>query len=199
MSNRRLEFWFEFASTYSYLSVMRVEEAAASAGVSVVWKPFLLGPIFHSQGWQTSPYIIYPAKGRYMVRDMERLCAKAELAFQLPLTIPAYSVTAARIALVALDEAWGVDFVKAVFQAEFAQGKDIADNAVLQAILVDMGQDADTVFEKALTDVNKERLKNQTEEVKTKDIFGAPMFVTGDGDLFWGDDRLDLAMAAASG
>ena len=72
----KIEFWYEFASTYSYLAAMRVEAVAAAAGVAVEWKPFLLGPIFHAQGWDNSPFNIYPVKGRYMVRDMERLAAE---------------------------------------------------------------------------------------------------------------------------
>ncbi|PZN14198.1 MAG: 2-hydroxychromene-2-carboxylate isomerase, partial [Proteobacteria bacterium] len=46
----RLEFWYEFASNYSYLSVMRISDLARQAGVEVIWKPFLLGPIFKAQG-----------------------------------------------------------------------------------------------------------------------------------------------------
>jgi len=60
-SRARLEFWYEFASTYSYLSAMRMEARVAEAGVEVAWRPFLLGPIFHAQGWNTSPFNLYPA------------------------------------------------------------------------------------------------------------------------------------------
>lgn len=79
MSRPVVEFWFEFASTYSYLSVMRIERAAQAAGVDVAWKPFLLGPVFLALGWNDSPFNIYPPKGRYMWRDLERLCAKEGL------------------------------------------------------------------------------------------------------------------------
>ena len=51
-----LEFWYEFASTYSYLSAMRIEDVAEAAGVDVRWRPFLLGPIFAAQGWNSSPF-----------------------------------------------------------------------------------------------------------------------------------------------
>src|SRR5262249_2291734 len=57
-----LEFWFEFASTYSYPAAMRVEEAARAAGVPLAWRPFLLGPIFGAQGWNDSPFNVYPVK-----------------------------------------------------------------------------------------------------------------------------------------
>ena len=75
MSRPAIEFWFEFASTYSYLSVMRIERAAQAAGVDIAWKPFLLGPVFLALGWNDSPFNIYPPKGRYMWRDLERLAA----------------------------------------------------------------------------------------------------------------------------
>ena len=71
------EFWYEFASTYSYPAAMRVAALAAARGVTLVWRPFLLGPIFAAQGWRDSPFNLYPAKGRYMWRDLERICARA--------------------------------------------------------------------------------------------------------------------------
>src|SRR5258708_8222305 len=93
----RLEFWYEFASTYSYLSAMRIEALAAAAGVAVEWKPFLLGPIFKAQGWDTSPFNIYPAKGRYMVRDLERLAAQRGPPFSLPGPLPPNTLVPARL------------------------------------------------------------------------------------------------------
>src|SRR5207249_6020818 len=73
-----LQLWFEFASTYSYPAVQRIEALAAGLGVGVEWKPFLLGPVFKSQGWNDSPFNLYPAKGRYMWRDLDRLSARSE-------------------------------------------------------------------------------------------------------------------------
>ena len=93
-----LEFWYDLASPYAYLSAMRIDALAHADGVTVVWRPFLLGPIFSAQGWPTSPFVVYPAKGRYMARDMERLAAARGLAFRLPQVFPARSITAARIA-----------------------------------------------------------------------------------------------------
>src|SRR5262245_51053650 len=69
-----LDFWFDFASTYSYPAATRISPLAAIAGVTIRFRPFLLGPIFKAQGWETSPFNLYPAKGRYMWRDLERLC-----------------------------------------------------------------------------------------------------------------------------
>ncbi len=193
----RLTFWYEFASTYTYLSAMRIEEAAAAAGVEVVWQPFLLGPIFKAQGWATSPFNIYPAKGRYMVRDVGRLAAARGLTFHLPDPFPANALKAARLAVVGTEQGWVAPFSKAVFAAEFAFGRDIASEAVLQEILEDLGLDAPRILARAGEADIKEGLRTATGYAEALGIFGAPTFVTEDGELFWGDDRLALALAHA--
>jgi 2-hydroxychromene-2-carboxylate isomerase len=63
-----LDFWFDFASTYSYPTALRIGALAGKAGVEVRFRPFLLGPIFKAQGWDTSPFNLYPAKGRHLAR-----------------------------------------------------------------------------------------------------------------------------------
>ena len=193
----RLTFWYEFASTYSYLSVMRISDVAAAAGVEVRWQPFLLGPIFKAQGWDTSPFNIYPAKGRYMVRDIERIAAARGLMFRMPEPFPANGLKAARLASAGMDEGWVAPFSKAVFEAQFAHGKDIASEAVLVGLLETLGIDAEAALAQAGGAANKERLREATAEAQRLSIFGAPSFVTEDGELFWGDDRLDMALAHA--
>jgi 2-hydroxychromene-2-carboxylate isomerase len=193
----RLEFWHELASTYSYLSAMRIEALAGSAGVEIIWKPLLLGPIFRAQGWDTSPFNIYPAKGKYMLRDMERVAAARGLPFRLPSPFPQNSLHAARLAIIGHAEGWGVAFTRAVYQAEFAQGADIGDKRVLMAILTELGLDAEALLARSATDDNKQRLRQQTEEAQELGIFGAPSFLVR-GDLFWGDDRLEQALATAT-
>lgn len=79
MGSETLQFWFEFASAYSYLAAMRIEQVAADAEVTIEWKPFLLGPIFAAQGWNDSPLNVYPIKGRYMWRADVRRCRRSVL------------------------------------------------------------------------------------------------------------------------
>lgn len=62
-----IDFWYEFASTYSYPAAMRIERRAREAGVALRWRPFLLGPIFQTLGWNDSPFNIYAAKGQLYV------------------------------------------------------------------------------------------------------------------------------------
>ena len=197
MPERTIDFWFDFASTYSYPAIMRMEPLAASAGVAVRLRPFLLGPIFQAQGWPTSPFNLYPAKGRNMWRDLERLCADLALPFRRPGNFPQNSLLAARVALVGLDDTWGAEFCRAVFRAEFAGDRRIDDAATLGEILSGLHVDPQPAFEAARSDANKTRLRTQTEEAQNLGIFGAPSFVTADGELFWGNDRLERAIAWA--
>ncbi len=192
----KLEFWYEFASTYSYLSAMRIEALAAVAGVDVVWKPFLLGPIFKAQGWDSSPFNLYPAKGRYMVRDLERLAAERGLRFALPTIFPQNSLLAARLALVGSAESWVATFTRAAYTAEFAEGADISDRIVLRSTIDSLRLDSEQIFSRVEQTVLKDRLKQQTAEAQAHGIFGAPSFLVGD-ELFWGDDRLEQALAWA--
>jgi 2-hydroxychromene-2-carboxylate isomerase len=194
-----LEFWYEFASTYSYLSALRIETLAEEAGVDVRWRPFLLGPIFSAQGWNSSPFTLYPAKGRYMWRDLEREAAALGLPFRRPNPFPQNSLTAARVAVYGLDHPWGVTFAKAVYQAEFGEGRSIAEPAAVHAILVRLGLDADSILKTAAAEPNKTRLKALTEQARSRGVFGAPTFFTEDGEMFWGNDRLSQALAWASG
>jgi 2-hydroxychromene-2-carboxylate isomerase len=192
-SARRLVFWYEFASTYSYLSAMRIEDEARAADVEVVWKPFLLGPIFAGQGWSTSPFNIYPAKGRYMVRDLQRLAGERGLTFAMPEIFPQNSLAAARVALIGCEEGWVAPFTRAVYAAQFAAGADISDRSLLTSILDRLGLDSLRILGLTEDSSCKQHLKQQTAEAQALGIFGAPTFQVGT-ELFWGDDRLGQAL-----
>ena len=192
-----LDFWLEFASTYSYPAAMRIGALAEQTGVTVRWRPFLLGPIFKGEGWDNSPFNIYPAKGRYMWRDLDRLCDGLALPFTPPNPFPQNSVLAARVALIGLAQNWGEDFCRAVYTAEFGGGRNIGEQIVIAEILATLGQDADAILAQAQSDTTKTQLRAQTEEAVKVGIFGAPSFVAADGELFWGNDRLEAALAWA--
>jgi 2-hydroxychromene-2-carboxylate isomerase len=189
-----LDFWFDFASTYSYLAAMRIGPLSEKAEVRVRFRPFLLGPIFKAQGWVTSPFNLYPAKGQNMWRDLERSCAELKLPFRRPDPFPQNSLLAARTALAALDQAWGENCCRALFRAEFADGRRIDDPAVVADVLAQLDIDPKPVVAAAQSDTIKMRLRAQTEEAQRLGVFGAPSFTTADGELFWGNDRLEPAL-----
>jgi len=192
-----LDFWFEFASSYSYPAAMRIAPLAAARGVSVRWRPFLLGPIFKAQGWENSPFNLYPAKGRYMWRDLQRICDALSLPFVQPPAFPQNALLAARVAMLGLAQDWGEDFCRAVYAVEFGEGRNVGEPERIASVLRSIGQDAEAVMQQAQGDAIKNALRAQTEEAQRLGIFGAPSFVTADGELFWGNDRLEAALAWA--
>jgi 2-hydroxychromene-2-carboxylate isomerase len=193
-----LEFWYEFGSTYSYPAAMRIEPLAEKAGVELRWRPFLLGPIFKAYGWNDSPFNIFEAKGRYMWRDLTRTFEGERIPLKLPpVRFPQNGLKAARLALVGEGEGWTPAFTRAVFLANYVEQKDISDEETLGAILATLGVDADAALAEASTLPIKDRLKQQTEEAAARGIFGAPSFTIGD-ELFWGNDRLEAALAWAT-
>lgn len=191
----RLQFWHEYASTYSYPAAMRIAAAADARGVDVTWRPFLLGPLFHAQqGLKDSPFNVFPAKGRYMWRDMERICAAQGLPLRRPDAFPHNTLLAARVATVAAQEGWIARFAPMVYTANFAGNRDIADPGVLAALIAAAGADPERMLAAAQTPAVKDALRAANEEAAKLGLFGAPSFVTPDGELFWGHDRLDMAI-----
>ncbi len=194
---REIEFWFEFGSNYSYLSVMRIEAAAAQCDVTVRWKPFLLGPIFRSLGWGTSPFVLQKAKGDYVWTDMARQCRKHGLPWQRPTEFPRSSLLPARVALVGADQPWMGAYCRRIVSLNFAEDREIDDLQTVAEVLNQLQLPAQTILDAAQSDANKLRLRQQTEAAQAKGIFGAPTFFVGD-EMFWGDDRLDDALVSAS-
>lgn len=192
MTTPILQFWFDFASTYSYPAAMRIEAVAKAKGVAIEWRPFLLGPIFAAQGWKDSPFNELPVKGKYMVRDLERICAALDLPFQMPSPFPQHSLLCARIATT-IEGPLRARFAQAVYQLEFGEGRTISDLLVAAEALRRAGLDA-ALVERAQDEDVKAALRAATEEARELGIFGAPTFVTADKEIFWGNDRLEAAL-----
>ena len=195
---RTIAFWFDFASNYSYLSVMRIGALARAAGVEVQWRPFLLGPIFKAQGWDNSPFVLQKEKGAYVWRDMVRECAKYGLAWRRPSEFPRRSLLSVRVALLGASEPWIAAFCERVMLANFVDDSDIGAVEVIAPILDGLGLDGAGIIAAAQGDENKVRLREATAQAQALGIFGAPSFVV-EGELFWGNDRLEDAVAFAGG
>jgi 2-hydroxychromene-2-carboxylate isomerase len=196
-SSREIEFWFEFGSNYSYLSVMRIEDAARRLDVGIVWKPFLLGPIFRALGMETSPFVLQKQKGDYVWRDMVRQCRKYGLEWVQPTTFPRLGVLPLRVALLGAETPWIGAFCRRVMELNFVLDKDINQPDLLAPILTKLGLPAAGILDQARAEPTKTRLRDQTEQARVKGIFGAPTFFVGT-EMFWGNDRLDDALLLAS-
>jgi 2-hydroxychromene-2-carboxylate isomerase len=189
---KRLHFWFEFASTYSYPAAMRIEAVARAREVTIEWRPFLLGPILAAQGMAGTPFNLYPVRGRYMVRDVQRTCVALDLPFELPKPFPQNGLLCARIAT-ALEDPLCARFARAVYTLEFGGGRTISDPLTAAEALRRAGLDT-ALVERAQDEDVKARLRASTDEATALGIFGAPTFVTPDKEMFWGNDRLEQAL-----
>lgn len=190
-----IEFWFEFASNYSYLSVMRIEAAAAERGIRVLWRPFLLGPIFQSFGWDNSPFVLQKLKGDYVWQDMVRQCRKYGLPWRKPGSFPRLALLPARVALLGAERPWMNAFCQRMMQINFVEDRDPNTEAAVSEVLHELGLPAGALIAEAQSEACKRLLRAQTELARSKGIFGAPTFFVG-GEMFWGNDRLDDALEA---
>lgn len=188
-----LTFFYDFASSYSHLSVLRMD--AVRGDVEVSWRPFLLGPIFAAAGLGATPNLSSAAKAAHMWRDLSRRSAVYGLPpFVTPAAFPQRSVAAARAAL-ALPEAVRPAFTRAAFVAQFCDGRNIADPRTLEDAATSAGLDPAAVAAGAASPEAKAALFATTAAAEAAGVFGAPSFVAADGELFWGDDRLEDALA----
>ncbi|MFM0720184.1 2-hydroxychromene-2-carboxylate isomerase [Paraburkholderia strydomiana] len=189
-----VEFWFDFGSNYSYLSVMRIEALAAAHGVRIQWRPFLLGPVFRDLGFTNSPFVLQKEKGAYVWKDMERQCRKYDIPFVRPSTFPRAALLAMRVALLGADQQWMAGYCRKIMQLNFADDRDIGSTEVVSDALAELGLPARQIIADSQSDANKLRLREQTETAAARGIFGAPTFFVGN-EMFWGNDRLDDALA----
>ncbi|MBV8658880.1 MAG: 2-hydroxychromene-2-carboxylate isomerase [Burkholderiales bacterium] len=188
-----IEFWFDLSSNYSYLSVMRIEAAAAAHGKRVIWRPFLLGPVFKALGWADAPFILQKEKGEYVWHDMVRLCRKYGLPWVKPSSFPRRALLPTRVALIGCDREWGPAFCKQIMQLNFAEDRDVDSVDVVEDVLNELGLPALDLIGAAESHQNKLLLRERTELARRKAIFGAPTFFVG-SEMFWGNDRLDDAL-----
>jgi len=192
-----LELWFEFGSNYSYLTVMRVEELARRYGVAIAWKPLLLGAIFKSLGWSTSPFVLQKEKGAYVWRDMERQCAKYGLPWSKPSEFPRRALLPMRVAVVGSDQPWIGEYSRRMMQINFVEDREIDTPEVVSQVLDELRLSASDLLRAAQSEENKLRLREQTAEAGRRGVFGAPTFFVG-REMYWGNDRLEDALSFAA-
>jgi 2-hydroxychromene-2-carboxylate isomerase len=196
MEKTMIECWFEFGSNYSYLSVMRIEQEAQRRGERVAWRPFLLGPIFKSMGWDNSPFVLQQAKGEYVWQDMPRQCRKYGLPWRQPSQFPRRALLPMRVALLGEEQPWMGEYCRRMMRMNFAEDRDIDNPQAVSEALQGLGVAVDDILREAAGDAVKQRLRARTEEAQARRIFGAPMFFVGT-DMYWGNDRLDDALNEA--
>jgi 2-hydroxychromene-2-carboxylate isomerase len=187
-----LDLFFFYGSTYTYLTVMRVETRAAAAGVTLRWRPFNVRAIMVEQ--QNIPFADKPVKAAYMWRDLERRAGRHGLGWA---GAPPYPIDrellANRVGQVAAEEGWCAGFTRSAYRAWFLEGRALGAAGTLEPILAELGQDPARVLAAARSEAAAERLERETDAARALGIFGSPTFAVG-SEIFWGDDRLDDAL-----
>jgi 2-hydroxychromene-2-carboxylate isomerase len=193
---KQIDFFYFFGSGYAYLSVMRIDRLAKQSGVSVRWRPFNVRTVMAENNIALGTQA---AKVKYMWRDVERRAATHGVSYvRAPIWPTDPDLLANRVAMVAAEEGWCEAYTVASFRAWYLEGMELGSRVHLEHVLAPLGQDVDQVTAKADEPRAHERLKAETDAARNYGIFGSPAFVV-DGETFWGDDRLEEALAWAAG
>ncbi|MFT5573379.1 MAG: 2-hydroxychromene-2-carboxylate isomerase [Cryomorphaceae bacterium] len=184
-------FYFDFSSSYSYLAQARIAEIERETGRSVQYRPFVLGAIFHKLGHSVPAR--FSIKMTYLDHDLQRSAQLLNIEFALPPAFPFNAMHAMRLfyAIDKLDSEKARDYASAVFDAAFAQQKDVADPSIIEKTVSGLGLDYASLSTGEQFESAKNMLKLHTQNASEANVFGAPSFVA-DGELFWGADRIDL-------
>jgi 2-hydroxychromene-2-carboxylate isomerase len=195
-----IEVFFDCSSPWTYLAFENLQPLAAQLGAEIIWRPILVGGVFNTVNPSVyeSRATPVPAKARYMLKDLQDWARLAGLKIKMPPNVfPVNSVKAMRACLVVAPQGKLVDFARAVFQAYWSQDQDISQDAVLEAICARVALGTD-ILTRAADPTIKAALKANTDELIARGGFGSPtMFVDG-GDMYFGNDRLELVRAALS-
>ena len=193
---KEIEFWFSIGSTYTYLSVTRLAEFTQKTGAPFSWQPFSVRKIMREMD-----NIPFPpskqVKVDYMWCDIERRAQGYGFTANVPAPYPLQEFDLAnRVAVLARQEGWCEDYVRGTYRRWFVDGHEAGSDLNLSQTLSEIGQDKSCVLELAgAPDLEAAYLK-QTKIAQRAGIFGSPSFIV-DGELFWGDDRLEDAIAWA--
>lgn len=186
-----IDFYFDFASPYSYVAAHLIEDIAARHQRSVIWHPIVIGAAFKAVGG--APMQGVPLRNEYVEKDVGRLARYLGLPYQHPTAYPIPTQHAACAFL------WGQDrdperakaFAHKVFSAYFVENRNIADIEVVLEIIESFGLERAAAHEALNSAPLKERLKAETDLAMARGVFAAPFFIV-DGEPFWGYSRLPV-------
>lgn len=190
MSNGMIHFYFDFSSPYAYLAATQIDALADRVGRAVKWRPILLGAVFKVTGGL--PNLNKPLQADYLRHDVPRCARQLGVALHQPLPSIFASVVAAR-AFYWLDQVGGehspAALARAVFNAHWAEGRDMALPENVLDVAASLGLDRDAVEQGIADPAVKDRLRAETDKAIAHGIFGSPFFFV-DGEPFWGADRM---------
>ena len=190
---KEIEFWFSIGSTYTYLSVTRLKEVEQKFEVKFSWQPFSVRKIMLEMDNVPFPPT-KQVKADYMWRDIERRAQGYGFEAKVPAPYPLKEFDLGnKIAVIGMQEGWCSDYVIATYRRWFVAGLEPGSEPNVSESLREIDQDPERVLELAADETIAKAYLSQTEQAQSKNIFGSPSFIV-DGELFWGDDRLEDAV-----
>ena len=188
----KIDLWFTCGSTYTTLTLLRLADVEERNGARFNLRPFYLAEILTELG--SRPFPEGSPKTRYMWRDLERRAVSLGLSPKVPLPYPAPKTALSnQIAYVALKHAWGRRFLAGTARAWLEDGLMPGSEESLARCLPEVGQDVGVVEQEVERLEAHEALIAETAEARRIGIFGSPICAV-DGELFWGDDRIEDAV-----
>jgi 2-hydroxychromene-2-carboxylate isomerase len=194
-----LEFFFDCSSPWTYLAFTRVQPIVARTGADIVWKPILVGGVFNEVNRDVYERRANPdpRKAAYSAKDLQDWARLAGLKIVMPPPVfPVRATLAMRCALAAQDEGKVVEFSRHCFEAYWAEGKDISLPDVVDEICERADLDGTHILERAQTGEIKDRLRANTNDLIARGGFGSPTMFVDRGDMYFGNDRMELVEAA---
>ena len=186
-----IDFWFSIGSTYTYLSVNRISEIAKKENLSIIWKPFSVRKIMMDMDNIPFTPPSKKVKSVYMWRDIERRAKFYGFEAKVPAPYPLKEFDLAnQIAILGMNEGWGVDYVTTTYKRWFQQGKEPATEPNLSEILNELNLNKDEISKNANSEEIKSQYLQNTDNAYKLGVFGSPTFIYK-GEVFWGDDRLE--------
>jgi 2-hydroxychromene-2-carboxylate isomerase len=192
---KTVEFYFDVGSPAAYIAWHRLPRICTEALAAIDYRPMLLGGVFQATG-NHSPMTI-PLKGDYMMTDLERFARRDGTTFRHNPFFPINTLMLMRgaLGLQMREPSRMVPYVDSVYRAIWVDGRNMNDPAVVGAVLKDAGFDPQALLALTADPQVKEALKAATQEAVARGVFGAPTFFV-DGQMYWGQDRLDFVQEA---
>jgi 2-hydroxychromene-2-carboxylate isomerase len=191
---RRLDFFHDFASPYSYLGATQVEALATASGASIHWRPILLGALFREIGTPIVPlFAMAEAKRRWYAAELDRWATHHGVDFRFPSTFPVRTVLPLRVSLVEPST------IMPLYRALWVDDRDIGDPTVVADVVASLGLDAPAILEAATSPPIKNTLKDNTAAAVAAGVCGVPSFHVDHQHLVWGQDRLPLVSELLAG
>ena len=190
--DKTIDYYFTVPSPWSYLGHGRFMKLATDNGLEVRFHPVDFGVVFAGSGGLPLPKRA-PQRQRYRLFELQRWRDRLGVPLTLyPKHFPTDAAPSARALLAASEMGLDVGaFAGALMRACWVEDRDVADPATLNAVVEALGADGDALLAKAETPEIQAQAKAETEAAVKAQVFGAPSWIYR-GELFWGQDRLDL-------